>query len=153
MSEIAKIVGVTKASLYYFFQDKEALFISVLEGAVTEALDEVQALKKMHKSDEALRLIIHKLIALGQEKQIFTHTRDLCYIKKQKQPKKLFLLIERLKYEIQETLSQNNVADPKMATDVLLHAIKGYLSQGGNREGVQKPEVYADYLFKLLTRK
>lgn len=40
MREIAEAVGVSKAGLYYHFEDKEALFLAILNSAV-ERLDEI----------------------------------------------------------------------------------------------------------------
>jgi AcrR family transcriptional regulator len=39
MREIAEVCGVSKAALYYYFKDKEALFIALLE----DYLDDIQA--------------------------------------------------------------------------------------------------------------
>ena len=40
MREIAEAVGVSKAGLYYHFEDKEALFLAILNSAV-DRLDEI----------------------------------------------------------------------------------------------------------------
>jgi AcrR family transcriptional regulator len=46
MRQIAEAVGVTKAALYYHFQDKEELFVAIVEqylGAMSTLIDEVAA--------------------------------------------------------------------------------------------------------------
>ncbi len=46
MRQIAEALGVSKAALYYHFQDKEGLFVAVLEAYLSEmevALDRIQA--------------------------------------------------------------------------------------------------------------
>ena len=43
MAEIASDIGMSKASLYYYFPDKEHLFIGVIEREMNAFLDQVQS--------------------------------------------------------------------------------------------------------------
>ena len=70
MRQIAEAAGVTKAALYYHFQDKEALFLAVL-GAhlekVGEVIREVQA--EGHTCRERIRLLVRRLLMLPAERR------------------------------------------------------------------------------------
>ncbi len=70
MRQIAEAVGVTKAALYYHFQDKEALFLAVL-GAHLEKVEEVirQVQAEGQSSRQRIRLLVRRLLMLPAERR------------------------------------------------------------------------------------
>ena len=62
MRQIAEAVGVSKAALYYHFEDKEELFLAVLEAHVVEAeaiIDEAQI--EGRTARDRIRLIVQAI--------------------------------------------------------------------------------------------
>lgn len=70
MREIADAVGVTKAALYYYFRDKEQLFLALLESV----LEELSALIEASRSEGSscrrqLETFVHRVMALPSERR------------------------------------------------------------------------------------
>ena len=61
MSEIAEELGLSKASLYYYFPDKDSLFRAVFEKEKQEFIDDLHEI--ISKSDDAIQLL-YEFIAL-----------------------------------------------------------------------------------------
>jgi TetR/AcrR family transcriptional regulator, cholesterol catabolism regulator len=61
MREIAEALGVSKAALYYYFRDKEELFLAILDSY----LDEMEtALHQIQSNQVGVRRQIHDLVEL-----------------------------------------------------------------------------------------
>jgi len=70
MSVLARAVGVSKAALYYHFQDKEELFLAVLN----ELLNEIEvlidaAVGGQTTSREQIQALVHTILAWPQEQR------------------------------------------------------------------------------------
>jgi AcrR family transcriptional regulator len=80
MRQIAEAVGVSKAALYYHFQDKEELFLAILNDALETAeglIDGVQA--QGGSARERIRLLVQSLLSQpkGQYALILLAAQDL----------------------------------------------------------------------------
>jgi AcrR family transcriptional regulator len=53
MAALAEDLGITKAALYYHFQDKEALFLAVVAAYLAEVGEEIRALSPAFDQGEA----------------------------------------------------------------------------------------------------
>ncbi len=70
MSVLARAVGVSKAALYYHFQDKEELFLAVLN----ELLNEIEvlidaAVEGQTTSREQIQALVHTILAWPQDQR------------------------------------------------------------------------------------
>jgi AcrR family transcriptional regulator len=65
MREIAEVVGVSKAALYYHFRDKEELFLAILDSYLDEVEDLID---RASAGAESARDRIHRVVSglLGQ---------------------------------------------------------------------------------------
>ncbi|MFC3835135.1 TetR/AcrR family transcriptional regulator [Deinococcus rufus] len=70
MREVAQAVGVTKPALYHHFADKEALFLSLLDGAVGGLARLVAAASAQHDLRTQLHTLIDGLIASAPEQRV-----------------------------------------------------------------------------------
>lgn len=63
-SLIAEAVGIKKPSLYYFFKNKEEIYLSILEEIMN---DVVELFSKSHQQQESLQQVLEKLLELSKE--------------------------------------------------------------------------------------
>ena len=62
MREIAEVLGVSKASLYYHFKDKEDLFLAILIDSIEQLGELVRSVEEMQgTAREKLRLFFYKI--------------------------------------------------------------------------------------------
>jgi AcrR family transcriptional regulator len=154
MSEIAKIVGVTKASLYYFFGDKSELFLVVLAKAMGEVLGAVKAIRKDRDPEEAVEETIHQMIEIGMSNQVFATMPDMAAIQKhQKRLQEMDEVVNELKKELSITLKNAGVKQEQVAVKVLMNAVHGYVKHCDDQtEGID-PKTYGTYLADLLLKR
>jgi len=61
MAEIAKDLAFSKALLYYYFPDKNSLYLAVIEGVMLEVDEEIEkAIKKNTTVEAAINIILEK---------------------------------------------------------------------------------------------
>lgn len=60
MNKIAFQAGVSKATLYSYFQDKEGLFIALFEELIKKRFDEVLILKLSHSPNDNPRIVLQE---------------------------------------------------------------------------------------------
>lgn len=151
MAEIARIVGVTKASLYYFFQDKSELFLVVLARALEQAHEVVKEVRETHEGDAILRETIHQLIKTGQSNQVFGNMPDFQLIKKHKKRlQDVQNIMESIKNELKITLRNAGIKQEDIAVEVLLNSIHGYVKHCEEQENTISAEEYGNYLADIL---
>ncbi len=74
MNEIAGDLGMSKASLYYYFKDKESIFIAVIEREQNEFFEKIKTILAAQKSSATMLLaytdfrlmFLQKLLAFGK---------------------------------------------------------------------------------------
>jgi len=73
MAEIAKESGISKSALYYFFQDKKALFAAVSESIVLDFIREIEKIAGRERpADEKVRDFFHFFFAEIEKKKAFS---------------------------------------------------------------------------------
>lgn len=153
MADIAKEVGTTKASLYYFFKNKQSLYIKIL----LDLIERVSVVyDKEIKSDAqiALQSAILETILLSKEYGSMLEMTDPSQFDTKAEDFKSIMVEQvSLDKKIQSFLKQCGVDEPKIATQVLNASTHGYLQSvlfGINDISAKK---YATYMSKLLTQK
>lgn len=154
MSEIAKIVGVTKASLYYFFGDKSELFLVVLAKALGEVLGAVKVVRETHEPKEAVEETIHQMISIGMSNRVFVTMPDVSSIHKhQRRLLEIEEVVTELKQELGITLKNAGVKQEELAVKVLMNAVHGYVKHCEEKERDIDPKTYGIYLADLLLKR
>jgi AcrR family transcriptional regulator len=70
MREIADAVGMTKAALYYYFRDKEELFVAILDSVLHELSALVDAQRATSASSRAqIEAIVRQIMVLPVERR------------------------------------------------------------------------------------
>lgn len=70
MREVAEAVGVTKPALYHHFADKEALFLALLEGALTTLARIVEHARNEQGIHAQLQLLVRDLLETAPEQRV-----------------------------------------------------------------------------------
>lgn len=70
MREVAEAVGVTKPALYHHFADKEALFLALLEGALTSLGRMVEHAQAQDGIRAQLQTLVTDLLATAPEQRV-----------------------------------------------------------------------------------
>lgn len=70
MREVAEAVGVTKPALYHHFVDKEALFLALLEGALTSLSRMVEHAQAQHGIRAQLHTLVSELLETAPEQRV-----------------------------------------------------------------------------------
>lgn len=166
MRQVAEAVAVTKAALYYHFQDKESLFLAVLG----EYLDEVEPLIIQAEAEGAtcrqrICLLVHRLLDQPAEKLglIRLASQEVVHLQDSDRQAVTFGYHERFLGRIQAILAEGmadgelRAADPGLAAWVLLGMIYPYLNPArSGRIGLPDEAVeqmLAIYLDGLATRR
>lgn len=70
MREVAQAVGVTKPALYHHFADKEALFLALLEGALSMLAGIVDQARAKTGVQEQLQTLVSSLLETAPEQRV-----------------------------------------------------------------------------------
>ncbi len=155
MSEIARMSGIEKASLYYFFQSKEQLFAEVLEVIWKEASQDLNKLiekgsKKFPSKGQYLEaillLVINTFLKAGH-----TMTKlDTVKNKSSGMYSGMFVHIESMHRHLREFLKASKVKDPELAEEVLANSIHSYVIHAQCIKPKVSPKKYVQYLSQLF---
>lgn len=131
MNEIADDLGVSKASLYYYFPDKKAMHIAVLEKIAEayfsemekEAINVKSAAKALHNIIDVRRAFIHKFCRL----EIFKTVQDgsSAFREGMIKAKKRETAIHVAVIKAGVALGEFKVKDPEETGELLLQALMG----------------------------
>lgn len=124
MHEIAGDLGMSKASLYYYFKDKESIFIAVIEREQNEFFEKIKTILAAQKSSATMLLaytdfrlmFLQKLLAFG--KLTYSNYREV---------KPLFTSLlarfEKRELEVISVIIKQGVKDKEFKiADLSLHA-------------------------------
>lgn len=133
MAEIAQDLSFSKALLYYYFPDKDALFAAVLEYAMNQSFEEMNAaLATIADSHEAMMFTLDKRIAFVMRYyNLLEHSMSLI----QQVPDTMARVLEEAKDKERNILAgilqkgidtgQLEVDDVAETADILLFALVG----------------------------
>ena len=151
MSEISSKVGINKASLYYFFKDKEHLYFEIMRNSLKNILDYLSEVELSYESD--FNKIIKNLIIKSANDSIIAYILDTDSIKSNS---KSLIEIHDGVSEIQRIFiricKKHKGSDPQTASEVTLNAIHAYAIKSSCHSMKVKPEKYAKYLSALLEK-
>lgn len=154
MEQIAQVVGMRKASLYYYFKDKNELFSAVMNyvwekimGDLKEFLTDKEFLKKpprkilseiiTHVIKVNLRcgLSILKMEQLKGEK--FSKNKALCQV-------------QEVRQYLRNFLSANKVDSPEIAEQIIANSVHAYVIHSHFFKNKTSVEKYSYYLASLF---
>jgi len=147
MRHIAEAVGVSKAALYYYFKDKEELFIALLELYLEQLGEEIEQFVSVGQNfEERIRLLVHTIIAkpFAQRAVIRLAKQEMAHLSAPAQQylqrvyqQKFFIKIQAIIQEAQAR-GELRTIDPEIATWILLGMMYPYLYPSSS-EGAPDP--------------
>ena len=143
MVQLASAAGVTQTTIYWYFEDKDALLVGVLERLVASAVTELAALADAVLSERVLWVVqrlerYHKLVTVVHSRTAVSPRIDLWH-------SGFHLLVEGM---LAHGLREAGVAEPEIAprTTLGVFAVEGLLTH-------QLDEANKRALIKLVTDK
>ncbi|HBB38023.1 MAG: transcriptional regulator, TetR family protein [Candidatus Magasanikbacteria bacterium GW2011_GWD2_43_18] len=151
MSMIAKEVGITKAALYHFFENKASIYITVIEDvflAIGEVLDAAVATPAA-----AIPLVdvIEHVIAVGMQEGNVILRMDKCPLLTEKEH--MHTLFQTFFQKVEHLLAHYDVPETGLAAHVFLNAVHGYIKWAHIDPDVPDIRRYSDYLATLFHTK
>jgi AcrR family transcriptional regulator len=143
MAQLASAAGVTPTTIYWYFEDKDALLVAVLEGIVTNAVTELATLAETALSERVLWVVqrlerYHKLVTVVHSRTTSSPRIDVWH-------SGFHLLVEGM---LAHGLREAGFAESEIAprTTLGVYAVEGLLTH-------QLDEVGKRALIKLVTDK
>jgi len=150
MREIAEACGVTKAALYYHFDDKEHLIMAILEGY----LNEIEVLIKashniVGSSREKISYMVHSILIQDPEKRALIRlaSQEMSNLSPQSRAYFGRIYYEKFVGQIEALLVEGVNAgelrpmDPKATTWILLGMMYPFFYPGRDREMGNQEEI------------
>lgn len=158
MSEVAAAANIEKSSLYYFFKNKEGLFIEILESIWKELIHDIYDLSKRRaefkSNQEHFAAILEHFINQSLEGGIMLGmSEDICaHMSKPKVFKNIAKCIECSRKLLHKGLKEYGVKNPEIAEVVIGNACHAYIVHKQYcKKGVDVKK-YADYLSSILIK-
>jgi len=154
MDEIAEKVGITKASLYYFFESKERIFAEIIEEVLAEIRNYMaMELKICKEHSRPLAEMIDRTISICLKNGIVIRSVDVKMANIH--PiifEKILPALAAVKKNLRQTLACHGVAQSELAAEVLVNSIHAYILQRKHGIKVAPQKEYSQYLASLFAK-
>lgn len=153
MNDISEKVGIEKASLYYFFKNKEELFGAVAEHNWAILADELRnnlGLSEKNISKKSFTEYIIKIIKKNVEAGLAVLNFNMCVAAS---PKSCLPALKHQEYmfrRLKKFFQNRKIKNIPLAETLLVNAIQGYVIQSQLKKPMVTPEAYGQYLVDLL---
>ena len=154
MDDIAKDVGINKASLYYFFKGKEQIFEAIIEEVIAQIRDfHDQEIKVCRPGREGLALMIDRIITICLKNGIVIRPVDLkvADLHPIVFSKVLPVLVE-IKKNTAHLLDCYGAPNSELAAEVLVNSVHAYVLQRKHGFKIAKQNDYSNYLASLFVK-
>lgn len=155
MDDIAKDVGITKASLYYFFKGKEEIFSAIIEEVIAEIKDMLGREQKICTcGSNGLAPMIDRTISICLKNGIVIRPVDLKMANLH--PIVFGKILPRLveiKKSLRQVLACHGVGQCELAAEVLVNSVHAYVLQRKHKIEVADQKKYSKYLASLFIKK
>lgn len=150
MSHIAKDVGITKASLYHFFKNKEDIYHEVIEEILTN-ISEIFEKATNQKPPQPLALTFEKIIKKGiSEGNMAMQIDSNVGEKNNNSCNTLLPIFETFFEKAKNFLDSHNIPQSYLATQVVLNSIHAYIKWEKVKKTMATPKQYSTYLSQLI---
>ncbi len=155
MNDIASKVKIEKSSLYYFYKNKNDLFIAVLEKLWSNLLHDIQKvnLQKINSKASAmtqLAKVINIIIKSGLKSGLTIIDINSPEIITGKSCKIISSHIFEIQNIITKLLTKIKTKNPELAQQIILNAIHAYVIHSQKHKQTSRPLVYGNYLTNLF---
>ncbi len=154
MDDIARDVGITKASLYYFFESKEKIFETIVEEVVSQIKDNLAGELKTCRSGRAsIAEMIDRIITISLKNGIVLRPVDVKMANLH--PiifSKIMPMISAIKKDISRLLDCYGVNQSDLAADILVNSLQAYVLQRKHGLKTASQIEYSKYLASLFIK-
>ncbi|OIO19761.1 MAG: hypothetical protein CO029_04805 [Candidatus Magasanikbacteria bacterium CG_4_9_14_0_2_um_filter_41_10] len=151
MSMIAKEVGISKAALYHFFENKAAIYVTVIEDVFLAIGEVFDAALSASPQDVPLTDVIEHVIAVGMQEGNVMLRMDKCSLLGEQVH--MQTLFQDFFQKVENVLAHYYIEDTKLATHVFLNAVHGYIKWAHIDSDVVDVRTYSNYLATLFQKK
>ena len=154
MDDIAQDVGITKASLYYFFKGKEEIFAAIIEEVIAEIKNSLgEELKVYAPGPQALARMIDRTITICLKNGIVIRPVDMKVAGLQPLVfSKILPLFTEIKQNLGKVLACYGVDQSELAAEVLVNSVHAYVLQSKHKIKIAPQTVYSEYLASLFIK-
>ncbi len=154
MDEIAKEIGITKPSLYYFFESKERIFAEIV-GEVAAEIGNYLAMELEICKERARPLaeMIDRTISICLKNGIVIRPVDVKMANIH--PiifEKILPALAEAKKSLRQTLACHGVAQSELAAEVLVNSVHAYVLQRKHGIKIAPQKEYSRYLASLFAK-
>jgi len=155
MDDIAKEVGITKASLYYFFKGKEEIFSAIVSQVAAEVKESLGQELKICKPDaSALAAMIDHTITICLKNGIVIRPIDLKVANLHPLVfERILPMLAEIKTDLKQVLGCYGVANSELAAEVLVNSVHAYVLQSKHGIKIASQNEYSSYLASLFLKK
>lgn len=153
MNDIASQVKIEKASLYYFYKNKNDIFLAVIDDIWNGLKKEIEKIFKKSNGQynkNTLNQVIEKMIYFGLKSGLTIIEINSHKIMKSRDCKIISSRINEVKELVVIILKNAKVKNPELAQEVIINAIHAYVIHAQNHKQTTKPAKYAAYLTSLF---
>jgi AcrR family transcriptional regulator len=156
MTDIATVVGIKKASLYYHFKDKDQIFASVLMNILDQSISELdreigKGSDKIEEARERLKKVLLKMIKKMEDIGMAVFSLTSTEKERLHSIEDIRLRIGVFINRITEFLKCLKVSNPEIAADVLFYSIHSYVIHKKYCGVSYTKNKFVDYLVSLVT--
>ena len=154
MDDIARDVGITKASLYYFFKGKEEIFAAIIEEVIAEIKFSLGAELKVCKPDSrCLAQMIDRTIATCLKNGIVIRPVDMKVAGLHPIVfTKILPMLAEMKKNLGKVLACYGVKHHDLAAEVLVNSVHAYVLQSKHGIKIAPQKAYSEYLASLFIK-
>jgi len=154
MDDIAKDVGINKASLYYFFKGKEEIFAAIIEEVIAEIKTGLGAELKVCKPDsKCLAQMIDRTITTCLKNGIVIRPVDMKIAGLHPIVfSKILPMLAEMKKNLGKVLACYGVEQSDLAAEVLVNSVHAYVLQSKHGIKIAQQKNYSEYLASLFIK-
>lgn len=165
MADIAAAAGLQKASLYYFYRSKEDIFMATMVEVIERTLKGIEAeltdANRLLTGDASsgrreMARLLAKFIRVGTKEGTVVRQIDIAFMKDNEDLRRLHVTVNKMRTAFLNFFVKHGVADPPMAFEVTVNAVRAYILNKrlgcGSCGSRVSPTRYASYLAGLLIR-
>ena len=156
MNDIANQVKIEKASLYYFYKNKNDIFYAVLEKSWTKLVNDLEKIitskngGKIATLNKCLTRLIETMLLSGIKSGLTIVDINSLKSIHSCACESVFKQINQVKQTIFNLLKETKCKQPDLAQQIIMNAIHGYIIHAQHRKPSIKPTAYANYLSNLF---
>lgn len=154
MDDIARDVGIAKASLYYFFKSKEEIFVAIIEEIILEVKKSLdQELAVCQRNPAALAGMIDRTITICLRNGIVIRPVDMKVAGLHPIVfSKILPMLAKTKIDLGKVLDCYGVGQSDLAAEVLVNSVHAYVLQRKHGIKLAPQKVYSEYLASLFIK-